>query len=629
MDSELYKKKNSFLDNLLDIIFLQKRVEFCVLILFLIGFTLRIISARNLGVSADDVNHAVRPIGIFESGKLVIFDQSTSLWYYVQGIFYNIFGVNVIVSRFASVLFGSFLIILVYLTTKKMFKSEKAGLISSLLVTFSPMLIKSTLPEMDVAASFFLLLSIYFLLKYFDNGANQNLILCSLFIGIGVMIKLYVVIFAFSIFILIMCNEIIKKSHIKNSVKRVLLFCFILLILITPTLAHNYLLYQDKGFMDLIFTNSLGIGVSNAKSYYEWNAGWQAYSDYNGFLFGNQRNFEPTPLPGFLIVLSFLFKGDPLLFLLGILGLFLLYKKNKIYFWGFIVIFLPAFIYLGPKIPMAKHFIWGLVLIVPVAGYFGDYLLNKIHFIRLRHLLLLIILFNLIFLGMPKDVVHSHFYGKSSFNQLVTFKETEILDNSLVVVDNRIYKGNMHWGLAETNYIDAVTFFEFLENPQSVQNAQNIDVYYVECVIDDCGWGTVNNQPEFNKTMEDVTAFFMNRSTYSQAFEGPNPETFYLPFMDEKRIDYKIYKSSMKINPAILGSVKQTHVWFLYPIGYDRTISPIFDDYSVTGFNKLINNFAWLVLYTELIISLLSVFYVFYIFVEENGNESINNNPHI
>jgi hypothetical protein len=614
----------SILDNIIETFY--DKTKRIILIFFILGLILRIIAANNVGVSADDVNHAVRPIGIFSSEKLVIFDQSTILWYYIQGVVYNIFGATQFISRFAETIFGSLTIILMFLFVKKVFKSEKAAIISSFLIAISPMLIKSTLPEMDVAVGFFLILSAFFLFSYFESRKNKDLMLSALFIGIGTMIKLYSLFFAFSFIIFYIFKEI-KSSPKKTIIKNVFLFGLILFVLVIPTLAHNYLLYKDKGFMDLLFTNNLKLGVEKAKEFYSWGAGWMPYSDYNGFFFGNQRNFDPTPLPGCLVVLGFLLKGDPILFILGILGLILVFKKKRDYFWFFIITFVPAFIILGAQIPMSKHFIWGLALLAPAAGFLVDKIHSKLNKIKLRYFLLAMLIFSIFYLGMPKEIDNGNFYAKSSFNQLMSYKDFNIPKNALIVADSRIYRGNIHWALNDRNYIEAAYFFDAVKKVNELGNLKNIEVYYVECVIDDCGWGTVKDQPDFNASMEQITEFFANNSYSKKDFESADPYSYYFPlFKEQKRTDYRIYKTEMALNPIILDVVKQTHSWFLYPIGYDRSISEIFDDYQThNAFDSSINTIAWMILYTELIITFLSIIYLAYIFINEN--ETINNNP--
>ncbi len=599
---------------------LINKVKIYIILLVIFGFILRIISAINLGVSADDVNHGVRPYGIFNSGKLVIWDQSTSLWYYIEGVFYKYFGVSLLVSRFSAVIFGSLMIILVYIFTKRLFKSERPAIIASTLIAFSPMLIKSTLPEMDIATSFFALFSAYFILLYFESKSNINLFFSAIMIGIATMIKLYALFFAFSFLLLLLYKELVNNTYDKKIIKKFILFIFILLILVLPTLIHNFLLYKNNGFMDLIFTNVLGLGVEKSKQFYSWGAGWMAYTDYKGFFLGNQRNFGDNDLPGFLIVLNFLFKGDPILFIFGILGLILFFIRRKDYSLFFIITFLPAFIYLGAQIPMSKHFIWVLVFISPCSGFVLDEIINKTKKIKLNYILVIIILFNLVFLGMAKDVVHSHFYGESSFGKLLDYKQKNIPKEAVIIVDNRIYSGNMHFGFIGTNYVDAITYATELDQKLTKNNLEVVDVYFVECVIDDCGWGTIEKNPLVNNTMEQIVAVFNQTAVLKKDFFGPNQKKFYLPFnlYGEEILEYRIYKTQLLLNPTIKAIIREKHQWYLYPIGYDRSISTIFDDYELkNNLDKILNSLGFFILYLELILSYATILYILYFFVKE------------
>ena len=107
---------------------------------------------------------------------------------------------------------------------------------------------------------------------------------------------------------------------------------------------------------------------------------------------------------------------------------------------------------------------------------------------------------------------------------------------------------------------------------------------YVECVVDDCGWGTIANQPDFNASMEGITEFFSNISTFKKDFEAPTLEDFHFLFTGERETRYRIYKTTLSLNPQILQVVRQTHTRYLLPEAYDRSIHPIFDDYEVRGF---------------------------------------------
>jgi len=608
---------NKTIDKVIGVLFDKRKQR--VLGVFILGFILRFIAARNIGVSADDVIHAYKSVGIFNSGKLVIWDQSTSLWYYIVNILSKPFGSSIVATRFATVLFGSLLIIIVYIFVKKVFKSDRAALISSFLVAVSPLIIRETLPEMDNAAIFFTILAAYFIFSYLQEKKTKDLILTFIILGVGVMIKLYVAFFAVSFIIFLAISEYKSHKDYKKVAKVILLVSVILFVLCLPTFSHNYLLYKDKGFMDFIFSNTFGIRTNETQQLYGWAAGWNLPTDYFGFFFGNQQNFDPTPIPGFLIVLSFLFKGDPTLFILGFLGLIYAYKYYRKYFWFFLAVFIPAFIYLGAQIPMAKHFIWVIILVSPLAGLLIEDLSNKIPRIKLRYLLILFLIFNLLYLGVPKEIspTNAHFYGQSSFGQLVSYK-SNIASDALVVADSRIYRGNIHFALMGTNYMEAASFTQAANELNARGNLAGIDVYYIECAIDDCGWGTIKDQPELNQSMEEFTKLIANVSQFSINLTGPNPYKYYLPFFKNGRADYTVYKVRLALNPGILQVAKQTHIWWLYPENYDRKISAIFDDYyTYNAFDNLLNKLAWLILCAEIALSLLAIIYIGYLFINE------------
>ena len=274
---------------------IKDKTKFSVFLIFIFGFILRIFAARNQGYYADDANHAIIPVGIFPSGKLVIWSQSTALWYYIQGIFYKIFGPTTMASSFAAALFGSLLIILMFLFVKKVFKSDKAAISSSFLIAFSPLLITNTMPEMDVAMSFFVVLSAYTLFSYFESEAKKDLIFSALFISVAIMIKFYAIIFAASFLIYLIYRQLRSKSDSESKVnlskilKSALLFVLIVFIFIIPIFAHNYLLYQDKGYVDYLFTQFTKVGIDKSEEIYNWGAGWDDALNVKGFFLGHSR----------------------------------------------------------------------------------------------------------------------------------------------------------------------------------------------------------------------------------------------------------------------------------------------------------------------------------------------------
>ena len=100
--------------------------------------------------------------------------------------------------------------------------------------------------------------------------------------------------------------------------------------------------------------------------------------------------------------------------------------------------------------------------------------------------------------------------------------------------------------------------------------------------------------------------------------DGPVIQKYYAPFIGGERVvEYRVYKAQFMLNPAISIAAKRTHNWFLYPIGYDRTISEIFDDYQLNGTSdELINRFGISLLYLELLLDYLAIIYILYLFIK-------------
>ncbi len=623
-------EKKGFLDRAVELIFLEDKTKVYILILFLIGLILRLVAANNLGLSADDSVHAVRPINVMEAGRISEYGQSTVLWYYIQEVFYKIFGTSQIGSRMACAIFSSFLIILMFLFVKQVFKSRKAGLIAAALIAFSPFLIKMTLPEMDVAVMFFVIFSGFFIFKFIESSKKKDLMFATLLLGLAIMIKIYCLFFAFSYFLFLAYHYYKKNESWKKTIKILFVFSASLLIFLVPTLTSNYLLYKDKGYMDLMFTTYFRLGLEKAEKLYSWNAGWEATADIKGFFFGKQKNYGGenaegiNRLPGFIILLIQLIKVDPLIMILGFLSLIFMFRKNKPYFLFFLICILPIFIYLGARIPMIKHFTFISILFIPFASVFVERLSDKIKSripkFRLRYLIFLFMLFTLFWLGFGSGGIIPSVYVESAPGKLIDYRINNINPDSVVIVDGRIYRGYIGWMFNDRNYIESSLFNQAVQESQKYGNPISMDVYFVECVIDDCGWGTIKAQPDFNKSMEDFVAWFSNNSKVIKEISGIENNKDYFPLLTKENPSpiYRVYKGQMMLNPSILTIVKSTHDVLMYPVGYDNTFGPMFDDYQTYGlFDRLLDKLAHWIVYITLALSFLTLIFLLYLFIDD------------
>jgi hypothetical protein len=127
----------------------------------------------------------------------------------------------------------------------------------------------------------------------------------------------------------------------------------------------------------------------------------------------------------------------------------------------------------------------------------------------IKILIVIMLLFSLGFLGLTNSSDIEHFYGRGSISQMIDFKEDNIGKGDLIVGDSRIYRGRINWAFQGRPYLEGSDFINVLNNREEIEGSEvNTDVYYYECVVDDCGWGTVASQKEFNASMESLSEIF-------------------------------------------------------------------------------------------------------------------------
>ena len=197
-------------------------------------------------------------------------------------------------------------------------------------------------------------------------------------------------------------------------------------------------------------------------------------------------------------------------------------------------------------------------------------------------------------------------YIKSAESKLIDFRESGISENSLVIVDSRVYRGLIGWLFNDRNYLESSLFSQAVEESNKYGSGQSIETYFVECVSDDCGWGTIAAQPDFNQSMESIVAWFANNTQIVSEMKYGSD------------IVYRVYKGSMMLNPSILQIAKSTHVINMYPLGYDSSIQEVFDDFEIhTLSDRLMYKSSYFVLRTALWLSFITIIYLIYLFLKE------------
>jgi hypothetical protein len=368
-----------------------------------------------------------------------------------------------------------------------------------------------------------------------------------------------------------------------------------------PVIAFNYFIYQDKNIVDVYFSRV--IHVEKAQQLYSGLAGQE-----NSF-FGNFLN------PGNYGNYSLIYKADLVMFLFGIVGLFLWFRREKKIPIAFFLLFLIIpFLLQSAGAPLAKHFSFIFLLFSLPAGYalnvgFDKYLAGKRNWkIAIVVVLALTMIINL---GNAYSTP-ANYASKSATSQLKEYINANVGDNDLVVFDDRIYSARNFWLATDKHFIMMSQFPRIYEISQNTTiNKISTKAYFVECVIDDCGWGWVASKQEINLSSEDLFAqlrdsgsAMLNKRISEKHYEGNEIIGDY----SENEI-YRVYSLNVPLVPGLLEQTKIIQEFYFTPYLYKNMNNYIYN-YKVSGLGKLVNSFSLFEIYIAIllvIICLISV----------------------
>lgn len=617
-------EEKGFFDRAINKILSMKTTTIYLILLVFLGFILRLIAAINLSVTADDMHFVTHAINFLSAGRLETYDQSSGLWFAFTSLMYKFFGISQISSRMAALIFGTFSILLIYLLSREFF-NEKVSLIAAFLLAVAPFHIRNTVAEMDVFAMFFVLGAMLFFIKGLKARRGILFAISGTFMGLAIYSKVYPLLFIPSLLLFFAYNEKKEKRNIfrKKNFYLVLAFLIPIFVFSIPALTHNYLLYKDKGFMDLQFTRTLGLGQNISAQYYSWDPIWGRTNSWKGLIFGD-TNHGPAGFPLILYAPSFILFGDPIVFILGILGLlfiFFKYKAHRDYLYFFLLSIAFILPFLASIILLTKHFLFLELLLITPASLLLSKLINRKN---AKIILLVVFIFSLIVLGVPKAGTNP-FYSKSHVSQMIDFKEASIPESALIIGDNRIYTGRTNWAFQERSFIDALNFIH-LSNGQNELPGQtvNMEVYAFECALDDCGWGTIKDNKDLNTSMEAFFDSVKDNGELVKTISEPVKGKSYYPILGEKEEVINVYRMVLPLKTSIYQYGAQPKSWFLYTTGYE---GEQFDSYVIyNALDSMIEKLAHLIVYIALILTFLSPLYVFYLVYKDRENEVINNN---
>src|SRR3989338_5026550 len=556
-------------------------------LIVLLALVLRIIAANYINVSTDEMIYSILPLNIMSAGRLGTVEQSP-LAFYLNDFSYTILGgISPISIRLPGILFGAASVILIFLLSLQLVKDKIAAYGAALLFTFSGYALINNV-EMDMAAFFFALLSIYFFIRSLDD--SWYLYLASVSLALGILIKNLValVIPAYLIILLIKAARDKKANNLtisKPMIKRAVAAAAIGLLILAPIFIYNYMTYSYVGITDYYFSNILGIGKSVHTGLE--NAPWALSTVKNVFWV----NFKES------------FGLDWLLIILGIAG-FIIALKQK--WFETLTIVLPVFsiaFYVAGITASTSHFLLIPAALSICAAFFIKEIKSRMPSKYVLSTLLILLLINSFFvLGAVHDSNQ-----KSLTLQLRSAVREHISSDSIVIIDPRIYRGIHAWVFNDKHYLEGTHWPELSQSLQQMPGNQiTVPLFYIECGKSNktCGW-----KPEdfarINDFGQQLTDFFTNRTT--QVAEVVAVDRVL------------IHKGTITVPESVISIIDQTHAFWFYPVGWKSTDNVI-DNYTPRGFDKIINAFGFFILYIDLLLAVLALPFVIWLVIQTKHN---------
>ncbi len=580
-----------------------------LLLIFILAFALRLISAYYVDIGSDEMIYSLIPLNIISAGRLSTVEQAP-LYFYLTDLGYKLTGGLTLVStRLPSIFFGALAVLLVFLISQELFENKKASYLSSFLFAISGYAIRNN-QEMDMTAYFFALLSVFFFIQFLNKENHKQIYLSALFLSLGVITKPIVLVFvpAYAVTWLIKWsashyhhhhqhqeqtrNLSINKSN-KNSSSAIILSLLLCLLIVSPVLIYNYLLFKEKGMTDYYFTVLAGVG--NGGVYQGQEANPWTVSRSLGFFWSMFTGPQP--------------RYDFMILLFGLVGLFAGWKTGKASTKQGTVLFLLTLamlvFYLGGIMGSSTHYVWIPLVLSIFAGYgivqAQEYLTTRFQSkpALVKHFLTAIILLSV----MNTAIVFHEIVPLKKTSFAITLQEyaqENIAQDAIVVLDPRIYRGVFAWAFHDWHYLEGTYFPKLTEAIQkSPGPKQNIPLYYIECGPGTfCGW-----KPEdFNRIYdfgEQLSTVF--RQQASKIAELNAIDTFI------------VYKSSIAAPFSIYETIDRTHSHWYTPVGWKYTENAV-DNYTAkTVFDKALNGVGFFILYLDVLIALLSPVLVFFL----------------
>ncbi|MBU1164155.1 glycosyltransferase family 39 protein [Patescibacteria group bacterium] len=246
---------------------LNNKVLVIIVAIIILASVLRFVSLTRADMISDPATYSFRSIGyddimvsekqtspIYWFGTMPLwsklsFHDHPPLAFIIQFIFFKIFGVSLLVARLPYALFGVLSVLALYYLGKQLY-NKQVGIISSLLLAVSSYHIwASQAGYLEGILILFLILSILYFSKALNN--HKYFVHWSIAFGLALLTK-YTALFSVPVFLIWWLFSKNKVEIIKN--KKFILSIIIFLILISPVVVYNIMVYKTRGHFDLQFS---------------------------------------------------------------------------------------------------------------------------------------------------------------------------------------------------------------------------------------------------------------------------------------------------------------------------------------------------------------------------------------
>src|SRR3989338_132547 len=573
------------------------KTKLLLLIIIVLSLILRLYSAYHTDVATDEMIYSLIPLNIISAGRLSTVEQSP-LYFYLADLGYKIFvELNAVSIRITSIFFGCLAILAIFLLAKEWFKHSGLALWSAFFFAVSGYVLRYTI-EMDMVAYSLIAIGIYFLARYWNTEIKKYLYLDFNFLSLSILVKSIALIFlliAFTAYIISLWKknsslELQRPLGLKHHLKTSLKLAALVILIISPVLIYNYLLYQEKGITDYYFSVMAGIGetVHQGLEGKPW-----ALERLKSNLLAKVKQFLTL---------------EGTIFLLGITGLALLWKNDRrTALLSTSLLFIP-FIYLAGQTGSASHYLFVPMVFSLMGGYgsikLNDLLKEKIKIFEIKYIFMGIIIATLFFTAGSLLQV-GKLREQSIALALESYSQKAIPDNAVIVIDPRIYYGINAWVFYNKHYLSGTSFPEFIEQISKFNGPTvRAPLFYIECSGETyCGWKPEDYQ-RIAPFAEELSRALKKKTKKVHEIKA---EHHFLVYEGQLTMPFQAYEA-----------IDRSHVFWFYPVGWKYPELAV-DYYEVTGGKKLLHNFGLAILWANVIIALLIIPWLFYlVFFKKN-----------